>query len=98
MRKISKAKTGRRTADIVRSYRDIKDDYAAKCDIMDEDSAFMRHIKWVVAHCLTPADRTIIILYAETASYRKLGKRLGLSHTTVKNEVHRIRQIIIDNL
>ena len=90
--------TTSRTADIGRTYREIRRDYVFRDDPFCEDDVKVRRVKWVVENRLTQADRTIILLYAEIGSYRKLGRRLGLSHTTVKNEVHRIRRIIQDNL
>lgn len=87
-----------RIAPIVRSYKQIAQDYAYQGGVFCEDTPKVRRTKWVVEHCLTPADRTIIILYAELGSYRKLGARLGMSHTTVRKEVLRIRNIIKRNL
>lgn len=87
-----------RTDNLGRTYRDIKRDYVFDGSPFCEDEEKVRRAQWVVENKLSAADRTIIILYAEIGSYRKLGKRLGLSHTTVKNEVHRIRKIIIENL
>ena len=79
---------------IVRSYNQIARDYAYVGGPFCADTEKVRRAKWVVQNVLTPADRTIIILYAELGSYRKLGARLGLSHTTVRKEVMRIRNII----
>lgn len=87
-----------RIAPIVRSYKQIAQDYAYEGGVFCEDTPKVSRTKWVVEHCLTPADRTIIILYAELGSYRKLGARLGMSHTTVRKEVLRIRNIIKRNL
>lgn len=83
---------------IVRTFRQIQRDYAYDGSVFNDDTPQVRRAKWVVENCLTPADRTIIILYAELGSYRKLGARLGLSHTTVRKEVLRIRKIIQRNL
>ena len=83
---------------IVRSYKQIAGDYAYVPTPFTEDDARTRRAKWVVQNRLSPSDRTIIILYAELGSYRKLGARLGMSHTTVRKEVHRIREIIKANL
>ena len=41
-------------------------------------------------------DRTIILLYADCLSYRKLGKRLGFSHATLAKEVRRIKEKILE--
>jgi len=40
---------------------------------------------------LSQADRTIVILYAETASLREVAKMLNVSHTTIRTELQRIR-------
>ena len=85
-------------APIVRSYKQIQRDYAFDGSPFTQDGPKVRRAKWVVQNVLTPSDRTIIILYAELGSYRKLGARLGLSHTTVRKEVLRIRNIINRNL
>ena len=85
-------------APIVRSYKQIQSDYAFDGSPFTQDTPKVRRAKWVVQNVLTPSDRTIIILYAELGSYRKLGARLGLSHTTVRKEVLRIRNIIHRNL
>ena len=85
-------------APIVRTFKQIQRDYAYDGDVFNTDTPQVRRAKWVVQNVLTPSDRTIIILYAELGSYRKLGARLGLSHTTVRKEVLRIRNIIHRNL
>jgi hypothetical protein len=40
-------------------------------------------------------DKTLILLYTDCQSYRKLGHRLGLSHMTCRKEVIRIKNIIL---
>ena len=84
-----------RIAPIVRSYKQIAQDYAYQGGVFCEDTPKVRRTKWVVEHCLTPADRTIIILYAELGSYRKLGARLRVSYVTAMREVNRIKRIIL---
>ncbi|MBQ5864216.1 MAG: hypothetical protein IIW66_02340 [Bacteroidales bacterium] len=44
---------------------------------------------------MSTADKTIILLYADCQSYRKLGKRLGVSHMTIRDECLRIKKIIL---
>ena len=66
------------------------------CDIVTlYRPAVEDYLKQVVLSMLPPADRAIIILYAELGSYRKLGTLMGLSHNTVRKEVIRIRKEII---
>ena len=71
--------------DIVTLYRQAVEDYRRTA----------MTLKQVVLSMLPPADRAIIILYAELGSYRKLGTIMGLSHNTVRKEVLRIRKEIL---
>lgn len=81
--------------EIVRDYREIKEDYAFDPDIMSKENDRTARIKEIIDTKLSAVDKTIIILYADCASYRKLGERLGVSHTTIRKEVRRIREIIM---
>lgn len=87
-----------RAAEVVREYKDIREDYKHEPSIMDEEDELTAAIKDVIQHRLDQVDRTIIILYADCASFAKLGKRLGISHMTARKEVLRIRNRIIDIL
>lgn len=87
-----------RAAEVVREYKDIREDYRHEADIMDEEDELTAAIKDAIMHRLDQVDRTIIILYADCASFAKLGKRLGISHMTARKEVLRIRNRIIDIL
>lgn len=52
-------------------------------------------LKEIVATRLNEVDRTIILLYAEIQSTRKLGKRMGMSMMTVWREIQRIKAEVI---
>ena len=82
--------------DIVSIYRSIRPEYAFNPDIMTEDDERVSRLKWIIDNRLSVADKTIILLYAEIQSYRKLGRLMGLSHMTVRREVVRIKKIILD--
>lgn len=45
---------------------------------------------------LNDADRIIFVLYAEYGSLRKVGKRLGVSHSIVYKNISRIKKEIYD--
>lgn len=77
--------------DAVRDYKEIRQDYAFDPDIMNDEPERVARVKYIVNNRLNQVDRTLIILYADCQSYRKLGKRLGLSHTTVAVEINRIK-------
>lgn len=81
--------------EIVSEFRKIKQDYTYNPDIMCEDDPRLSRVKEIIDTKLSLADKTIIILYADCQSYRKLGKRLGLSHTTIRKEIQRIKNIIL---
>lgn len=77
--------------DILALYRAALRDYHP--GVEDDDA--MLELKRTVLERIPPADRAIIVLYAELQSYRKLGQLMGLSHNTVRKEVLRIRKEII---
>ena len=81
-----------------RTIKDIEQDYTYSDDIMNEDDERVRRIKEIINTRLTLPDKILILLYAEVQSYRKLGKRLGFSHTTVRKEVVRVRKQIQEEL
>ena len=45
---------------------------------------------------LSQADKTILLLYVDCQSYRKVGKKLNLSHMTIRREILRIRDIVLE--
>ena len=84
-----------KTSDIIREFRDIKEDYKFNPDIMSSEDERVARIKDIINNKLSVVDKTIILLYVDCLSYRKLGKRLGLSHMTCRKEVIRIKNIIL---
>lgn len=65
-------------------------------DIFCEDDERVRSIKRAIAQVISPTDRTIILLYTELGSQRKVGKMLGVSASTVNIQLKRIRKEIRD--
>lgn len=65
-------------------------DYMPDFSIFATDSERVLRLKEALTR-LSQADRTIVILYAETASLRDVAKMLGVSHTTIRTELQRIR-------
>ena len=80
---------------MARSYRDIKQDYAWEFDMFSNAPERTELLKEIVATRLNEVDRTIILLYAEIQSTRKLGKRMGMSMMTVWREIQRIKAEVI---
>lgn len=84
-----------KTNEIIRDYRDIKEDYKHDPDIMSNEDERVAKVKDIINNRLSLVDKTLILLYTDCQSYRKLGKRLGLSHMTCRKEIIRIRKIIL---
>lgn len=81
--------------EIARSYLEIAKDYVFDPSIFNNEPERVALVKYIINERLSQVDRTIIVLYADCQSYRKLGKRLGLSHQTVAREIHRIKNEIL---
>lgn len=81
--------------EVVREFRAIKQEYAFNSDIMSRDDERVSKIKEIIDTKLSLVDKTIILLYADCQSYRKLGAKMHLSHMTIRREVIRIKQIIL---
>lgn len=82
--------------EVVKEYRAVKEDYAYDPSIFNAEPERVRRVKEIISTRLSVSDRTLILLYAEYRSYRKLGQRLGISHMTLRREIIRIRKIILE--
>ena len=83
------------TDEVIAELRKIKQEYSYNPDIMNEEDERLTRLKKIIEEKLSLADKTIILLYVDCQSYRKLGKRLGVSHMTIRREVQRIKNIIL---
>lgn len=81
--------------ELVSDYSDIKGEYAFNPDIMNPDDPRVSKLKEIINTKLSQVDKIIILLYVDCQSYRQLGKRMGLSHMTVRREVQRIKKLIL---
>ena len=84
-----------KTDEEIAEFRKIKQEYTYNPDIMNEEDERLTRVKKIIDQKLSLADKTIILLYVDCQSYRKLGKRLGVSHMTLRREVQRIKNIIL---
>lgn len=84
-----------KTDEVIAEFRKIKQEYTYNPDIMNEEDERLARIKKIIDTKLSLADKTIILLYVDCQSYRKLGARLGVSHMTIRREVQRIKNIIL---
>ena len=83
------------TDEVIAEFRKIRQDYTYNPDIMNEEDERLTRVKKIIDTKLSLADKTIILLYVDCQSYRKLGARLGVSHMTIRREVQRIKNIIL---
>ena len=79
-----------------REFKDIEADYKFDPSIFTVDEERVASIKYIIDNKLNRVDKTLILLYADCLSFRKLGKRMGFSHTAIRDEIVRIKRIILD--
>lgn len=82
--------------EVVKEFRQIKQEYAFNPDIMCQDDPRVARLKEIIDTKLSQVDKTIILLYCDCLSYRKLGKKMNLSHMTIRRECMRIKKIILE--
>lgn len=73
--------------------RAILKEYEYNDDVMCEDDERVRAIKKALTK-LNEADRIIFCLYMDLGASRKVGKVLGVSHSTILKEINRIKMEI----
>lgn len=71
--------------------KDIKEDLLPVDDIFNNDSDILDRTKRIFAS-LDEVDKTILILYMELGSLRKVGEELGVSHTLIYKNITRIKE------
>ena len=79
---------------VANEYKQITREYAFDNTIFNDDEPKVNALKYIINHKLNQVDRTIILLYVDCQSYRKLGEKMGMSHMTIRREVVRIKNII----
>lgn len=79
----------------VRDYMTIREDYRYDGSLFSDEPDRVARVKWVIDNRLNQVDRTLILLYTDCLSTRKLGQRLNISHTLVAKEIRRIRALIL---
>jgi len=84
------------TNEVVKEFRQIKQEYAFNPDIMCQDDPRVARLKEIIDTKLSQVDKTIILLYVDCQSYRKLGKKFNMSHMTLRREVMRIKKLILE--
>ena len=75
----------------------IMNDYKPNYDIFREDDDKITQLKESVMK-LDDADRIIFIMYCELGSLRKVGKMLGISHTSAYKVIKKIKEKILNDI
>jgi len=82
--------------DVVKEFRQIKQEYAFNRDVFSLDDPKVARLKEIIETKLSQVDRTLLLLYVDCQSYRQLGKKINLSHMSVRKEILRIKQIVLN--
>lgn len=86
----------RRERDAARTYNAIRREYRYDGSIMSEEDPRCRAVKWIIENRLDGVEQAMLLLYVDCLSFRKLGKRLGVSHTTIRKEIMKIKNKILE--
>ncbi len=78
----------------IHDYKTIREDFRWDPSIFNREPQRVAIVKYILDNVLTDVDRILILLYVDEPSYRKLGKRLGISHTTAAQQIRRIKDTI----
>ncbi len=81
---------------MVRDYKEIAAEYRYDASIFSDEPQRTARVKWIVENRLTPVDRTLLLLYADCQSLRKLSERMHISHTLLGREIKRIRAQVLE--
>lgn len=81
--------------ELARDYKTIREDYRFDPSIFSQEPERVARLKWIIDNRLTDVERILILLYIDCQSYRKLAKKLTLSHQTCAKEVRRIKDKIL---
>lgn len=76
----------------------LREEYLCVDDVFSENSTLHKRVKCAIASKLNVSQQTLIFLYAEHRSLRKLANVLGVSKTTIRDEIARIKKIIKENI
>ena len=81
-------------ADVLRSFRELKVDYAPDRSVFNEEPDRLRRVKEIIDG-LPQVDRVIFLSYVDCGSLRALASKIGVSYATLQKEISRIRKDIL---
>ena len=76
----------------------ILEKYKPNEDLFSDEDEYMTKLKKVIYEDLDTVDRYVILMYAECASLRALGKEIGISASAASQKINQIRRKIYDKL
>lgn len=76
----------------------ILEEYLPDDDLFSSEDARMNALKHIIYEKLSEIDKRVILLYAELGSQREVGRKLGVSASTVNILIKRIRNEILKHL
>lgn len=80
---------------IVENLKRVMEDYLPDTSIWREYDDMVLYLKQAV-DALETSDRIIFVLYCEYGSLRKVGKKLGVSHSIIYKNLRRIKLQMLD--
>lgn len=83
---------------ITDSYTVVRNDLLHDSGIFSEEQERTRLLRSYIKQALTQAEQTIILLYAECGSSRKVAAILNIPRTTMQREITRIKNKIKNGL
>lgn len=95
---MKRKKIERNTQRLMTDFWKVEAEFSPDSGIFSVDDARMTRIKTIVRDELSAVDRTIILLYAETASIRETAKVLQVSPSSVNKRIKLIQQKIKEML
>lgn len=76
----------------------ILEEYLPDDDLFSAEDERMNALKHIIYEKLSETDKRVILLYAELGSQREVGRKLGVSASTVNILIKRIRNEILKHL
>lgn len=86
---------------LTKRLKELREEYACTSISIfedDDDTITANIAKKIINEELPTVDSTLIYLYADCGSLRKLGGLLNCSHATVSTEIKRIKKYIIERI
>ena len=76
----------------------ILEEYLPDDDLFSTEDERVNALKHIIYEKLSETDKRVILLYAELGSQREVGRKLGVSASTVNILIKRIRNEILKHL